>query len=41
MESKKLKVIVIGTGNVAAIAIRSLKGREDMELVGVWAAARA
>ena len=23
MESKKLKVIVIGTGNVAAIAIRS------------------
>lgn len=36
MENKKLKVIVIGTGNVAGIAIRSLKGREDMELVGVW-----
>ncbi len=33
---KKLKVVVVGTGNVAAIAIRSLKGREDMELVGVW-----
>ena len=35
--SKKLRVVVIGTGNVASIAIRSLKGREDMELVGVWA----
>ena len=33
----KIKVIVIGTGNVAGIAIRCLKGREDMELVGVWA----
>lgn len=36
MENKKLKVVVVGTGNVAAIAIRGLKGREDMELVGVW-----
>ena len=34
--NKKLKVVVVGTGNVAAIAIRALKGREDMELVGVW-----
>ena len=33
----KLRVVVIGTGNVASIAIRSLEGREDMELVGVWA----
>ena len=33
----KIKVIVIGTGNVAGVAIRCLKGREDMELVGVWA----
>ena len=33
---KKLRVVVIGTGNVASIAIRSLKGRPDMELVGVW-----
>lgn len=33
---RKLKVVVVGTGNVAAVAIRSLKGREDMELVGVW-----
>ncbi|WP_319468462.1 hypothetical protein [uncultured Trichococcus sp.] len=35
--TKKLKVVVIGTGNVAAIAIRCIQGREDMELVGVWA----
>lgn len=35
--AEKIKVIVIGTGNVAGIAIRCLKGREDMELVGVWA----
>ena len=34
---KKLRVVVIGTGNVAGVAIRCLKGREDMELVGVWA----
>ena len=34
---KKLRVVVIGTGNVASIAIRSLKDREDVELVGVWA----
>ena len=33
---RKLKVIVVGTGNVAGVAIRCLKGREDMELVGVW-----
>ena len=33
----KIRVIVIGTGNVAGVAIRCLKGREDMELVGVWA----
>ena len=33
--AEKIKVIVIGTGNVAGIAIRCLKGREDMELVGV------
>ena len=36
MDKKKLRVVVIGTGNVAGIAIRCLKGREDMELVGVW-----
>ena len=36
MENRKLKVVVVGTGNVAGIAIRCLKGREDMELVGVW-----
>lgn len=34
--AEKLRVVVIGTGNVASIAIRSLKGRPDMELVGVW-----
>jgi 2,4-diaminopentanoate dehydrogenase len=32
---KKLKVVVIGTGNVAGIAIRALQGREDVQLVGV------
>lgn len=36
MDSKKLRVVVIGTGNIAGVAIRCLKGREDMELVGVW-----
>ena len=34
---KKIRIAVIGTGNVASIAIRCIKGREDMELVGVWA----
>ena len=34
---KKLRVVVVGTGNVAGIAIRAIAGREDMELVGVWA----
>jgi hypothetical protein len=36
MVKKKLRVVVIGAGNVAGIAIRSLQGREDVELVGVW-----
>ena len=36
MANNKLKVVVIGTGNVAGVAIRCLKGRDDMELVGVW-----
>lgn len=36
MEQKKLRVVVIGTGNVAGIAIRCLQGREDMELTGFW-----
>jgi hypothetical protein len=33
---EKLRVVVIGTGNVAGIAIRCLQGREDVELVGAW-----
>lgn len=33
---KKHRVVVIGTGNVAGIAVRTLQGREDIELVGVW-----
>ncbi|CAN7587394.1 hypothetical protein LJR219_004373 [Phenylobacterium sp. LjRoot219] len=33
---KKLRVVVIGAGNVAGIAVRALRGREDVELVGVW-----
>ena len=36
MEKKKLRVVVIGTGNIAGIAVRTLQGREDVELVGVW-----
>jgi hypothetical protein len=36
MNKQKLRVVVIGTGNVAAIAVRSLLGRDDVELVGVW-----
>lgn len=36
MERKKLRIVVIGTGNVAGVAIRCLKGRKNMELVGVW-----
>jgi hypothetical protein len=36
MTDKKLRVVVIGSGNVAGIAVRTLQGREDVELVGVW-----
>ena len=36
MEKKKIRVVVIGTGNVAGIAIRCIKGRDDLELAGVW-----
>ena len=36
MDQKKLRVVVIGTGNVAGISIRCLQGRKNMELVGVW-----
>jgi 2,4-diaminopentanoate dehydrogenase len=32
----KLKVVVIGAGNIGSIAVRCLQGRSDMELVGVW-----
>lgn len=32
----KLRVVVIGTGNVGGIAVRCLQGRDDVELVGVW-----
>lgn len=32
----KLRVVVIGTGNVGGIAVRCLLGRDDVELVGVW-----
>jgi hypothetical protein len=40
MSEKKVKVVVIGTGNVAGIAIRCLQGRENIELVGVWGHSR-
>ncbi len=36
MKSNKLRVVVIGTGNIAGIAVRVLQGRADVELVGVW-----
>jgi 2,4-diaminopentanoate dehydrogenase len=36
----KLRVVVIGTGNVGGIAVRCLLGREDVELVGVWGRTR-
>lgn len=36
MNEKKLRVVVIGTGNVGGIATRTLQGRDDVELVGVW-----
>lgn len=32
----KLRVVVIGSGNVGGIAVRCLQGRDDVELVGVW-----
>lgn len=32
----KLKVVVIGTGNIGGIAVRCLQGRDDVDLVGVW-----
>src|SRR5579864_914670 len=36
MEKRKLRIVVIGTGNIAGIAVRALQGRDDVELVGVW-----
>ena len=33
---KKLRIVVIGTGQLGGIAVRTLQGREDVELVGVW-----
>ncbi len=32
----KLRVVVIGTGNIGSIAVRCLQGRGDLVLVGVW-----
>ncbi len=36
----KLRVVVVGTGNIGGIAVRCLQGREDVELVGVWGRSR-
>ncbi len=36
MENDGLRVVIIGSGNIAGIAARTLQGREDVELVGVW-----
>lgn len=35
-ESPPLRIAVIGTGGVGAIAVASIARRSDMELVGVW-----
>ena len=40
MERKKLRVVIIGTGNIAGIAVRTLQGRDDVQLVGVWGRSR-
>lgn len=37
---KKYRVVIIGAGNVAGIAVRTLQGRDDVELVGVWSRAK-
>lgn len=34
---KKLKVVVLGTGNVSSYSVKALHGRPDIEIVGVWA----
>jgi len=34
---KKLRVVVLGTGNVSSYAVQAITGRPDMEIVGVWA----
>jgi hypothetical protein len=36
----KLRVVVIGAGNIGGIAVRCMQGREDIELVGVWSRSR-
>jgi hypothetical protein len=36
----KLKVVIIGAGNLGSIAVRCLQGRADVELVGVWSRSR-
>lgn len=36
----KIRVVVIGTGNIGGIAVRCLQGREDIDLVGVWGRTR-
>jgi hypothetical protein len=33
----KLKVVVLGTGNVSSYSVQALTGRPDTEIVGVWA----
>lgn len=36
----KLRVVVIGTGNLGGIAVRCLQGRDDVDLVGAWGRSR-
>lgn len=36
----KLRVVVIGSGNIGGIAVRCLQGRDDVELVGLWSRSR-
>ena len=34
---KKIKVIILGTGNISSYAVKALSLRENIEIIGVWA----
>ncbi|MDR1206693.1 MAG: hypothetical protein LBL26_14635 [Peptococcaceae bacterium] len=37
MAKKKYRFVIIGTGSLASIAARCVQGRDNLELVGIWA----